>query len=65
MKCTECGGRTRVIDTRAYLGDTCRIRLCLKCGKKYYTREIIDPAVKLDINYAKNETARTVSGSYF
>lgn len=41
MKCSECGGRTRVINTAFSEDDgiTYRQRLCLNCGRFIYTEE--------------------------
>ena len=37
MKCIYCGGRTAVIDKRSIR----RRRKCLKCNKRFSTREVI------------------------
>lgn len=43
MKCPECSGKSKVIDTRynAEYGETYRRLECQECGKKYFTLEIV------------------------
>ena len=39
MNCPECGGKSRVLDSRISKGECRRRRECLKCGERYTTWE--------------------------
>ena len=39
MKCSECGGKTEVTDSREVDGYIIRRRLCTKCGRRFKTEE--------------------------
>ena len=39
MKCSECGGKTEVTDSREVDGYIIRRRVCTKCGRRFKTEE--------------------------
>lgn len=39
MKCSECEAKTKVLDTRYSEEGVMRLRLCLGCGRRFYTEE--------------------------
>lgn len=39
MQCEKCGDDTRVVSTYKYNGYVYRIRKCIDCGCKTYTKE--------------------------
>lgn len=39
MECIKCGGKTKVKESRPFAGTRYRKRLCLKCGKIFWTSE--------------------------
>ena len=42
MKCSKCGGKTRVEDVvHIPSGEIYRQRGCTKCGRSFYTKEIV------------------------
>lgn len=49
MNCTFCGGQTKVIDSRTPKDgrEVVRRRECLKCGKRFTTREHSDVFISL------------------
>lgn len=40
MNCNECGGRSRVIDSRTTIGGVRRVRECRTCGHRMSTLEV-------------------------
>lgn len=41
MMCPECGGDTKIIDSRYGIDDLrCRRRECLECGRRFSTVEV-------------------------
>ena len=55
MNCTDCEGKTKVIDSSFnYVNnERYRKRLCTKCGKKFYTIEKEIDYNKIKYNYYK------------
>lgn len=41
MKCPVCGGKTRVMDSRPFMGFVSRYRKCKKCGASFFTKETV------------------------
>jgi transcriptional regulator NrdR family protein len=39
MKCPECGGKTKVENTKSDEWHVYRQRRCIKCGFRFYTEE--------------------------
>jgi len=39
MRCTQCGGDTKVVNTARAAHTIIRERKCLLCGEKYYSKE--------------------------
>nr|DAE50734.1 MAG TPA: Transcription factor S-II (TFIIS) [Bacteriophage sp.] len=52
MDCVKCGGDTKVADTRRVDHVTYRIRKCLECGHKFYTKEVETDRAGIDEYYA-------------
>jgi hypothetical protein len=46
MNCLQCGGKTRVVDSRMVRGTTKRWRECYVCGFRFYTIELKEPEVR-------------------
>lgn len=40
MKCKECGGSTKVLNSRGGRGETIRMRQCKDCKQMFYTAEV-------------------------
>lgn len=54
MKCTECFGKTKVLESGFWKGSFHRKRKCEKCGKVFYTTEVIDSKAKFSLRMARN-----------
>ena len=39
MQCPKCDGKTKVIDSRPYIGGVYRKRKCTLCNYQFYTEE--------------------------
>lgn len=55
MHCPKCGGDTTVIDSRVYEDHVKRRRLCLKCGKRFSTKEILSLPPKKKTLYSYDD----------
>ena len=54
MKCTECGYKTKVIESGLWKGAFHRKRKCMKCGKVFYTSEVVDSKASFSLRVARN-----------
>jgi transcriptional regulator NrdR family protein len=54
MKCTECGNKTKVIESGAWKGSFHRKRKCMTCGKVFYTSESVDSKARFSLRVARN-----------
>ena len=54
MKCTECGGKTKVLESGLWEDGFHRRRKCMKCGKEFYTSEAISSKAKFSLRVAKS-----------
>lgn len=52
MDCLKCNGATKVTDSRRADHVTYRIRKCLECGHKFYTKEVETDRAGIDKYYA-------------
>lgn len=63
MECPECGYKTRVQDSRPYMGTRYRKRLCVSCGLIFWTVEdIADPAEVAEMEAVKRMGTRDKKG---
>ena len=58
VRCGKCGHKIKVINTGTWHGDVLRERRCVKCGERYFTREVIDSSAKNSLKKARNKIAR-------
>ena len=58
MKCTECGYKTKVIESGLWKGAFHRKRKCMKCGKVFYTSEVVDSKARFSLRVARNVISR-------
>ena len=45
MICHECGGSTKVLDSRSKDGSTRRKRVCTKCTTSFWTLEVLETSL--------------------
>lgn len=53
MKCTECFGKTKVLESGYYKGAFHRKRKCTKCNKIFYTTEMLNPKAEYALRMAR------------
>lgn len=59
MKCTECGHKTKVIESGLWKDSFHRKRKCLKCGKVFYTSEVVNSKAKFSLRFSRNSVSRS------
>lgn len=56
MICSKCGGDTKVIDSRKNGVTVVRRRYCARCGKTFFTQEIMsDSSFFCEVAYRKGK----------
>lgn len=55
MKCPECGGKTKVVETRSNGQCTIRRRICQSCKIKLYTEERYNESAKFELSQLTKE----------